>query len=122
MYLGYYYTGWLKKMNTYNIIYGIITVILTTITILCIYVDYIHGRLINKTLIILCILNIIMIISAVFLFVDYTTIKSLVEIKKLAKRKWYQIDFEIRTWIQIIVYIAVVICIGLLIQSIYVRS
>ncbi len=113
-------------MNTYNIIYGIITVILTMITILCIYVDYIHGRLINKTLIILCILNIILIISAVFMFVDYTKIKSLVKIEKWVKCEWYRMGFEnqqeIRTWVQILVFIAVVICIGLLMQSIFMRS
>ncbi len=96
------------------------TIIITSITLLFVYISYIQGKLFNLTLVVLCILDAFLIVSVVILQFENTKIETWVY------KKWDQLGFEnqeeIRTWVQIIVIIAVVICIGLLMQSIYTRS
>ena len=102
-----------KRMSKKSMIAS--TIIITIITLLFVYIDYTQGRLFNTTLIVLCIFDAFLIVSVVILQFENTKIETWVN------NKWDQMGFEnqqeIRTWVQIIVIIAFILCIAICFQS-----
>ena len=96
------------------------TIILTSITLIFMYIDYTQGRLFNLTLIVLCVLDAVLIIGAAIMLFGDTKIETWVN------NKWDQMGFEnqqeIRAWVQIMLFVVFIIVMCLCFNSIYMRS
>ena len=96
------------------------TIVITMITLLFVYIDYMQGRLFNFTLAVLCILDAVLIISVLILQFENTKIETWVN------KKWDQLDFEtqegIRCCVLILVILVMVIAVIISLNSIHMRS
>lgn len=81
-------------MNLNKIILSTVTVILTSVTILCIHASHTHNRPFDMSVVILCLLNTILIVYTILELVDYTKTKSYIKLENWAYIKWDRIGFE----------------------------
>ena len=100
-----------------------VTIIITMITLLFVYIDYPYAeynRVQTYTLLAMCTMNVFLIVSVLILQFENTKIETCVH------RKWDQIGFEnqqeIRTWVQIMLFVTFIVVVCLCFNSIHMRS
>ncbi len=71
-----------------KVLMALITIILTIVTMVLVWVEYIHRIPISLNLVMVCVFDILLIIIVVFMFVDCTKIKLFVKIETWANCKW----------------------------------
>ncbi len=96
----------------------LVTIMITSITLLFVYIDYAYAeynRFQTYTLLSMCIINVFLVVSVVILQFENT------KLEKWVYKKWDQIGYikqeEIRIYVWILVFVAYIILIAIGIQS-----
>lgn len=101
---------------------SILTVIVTAVTAIGVYVEYMEyvpGKIINPTLPIICILDIGLIVCMVLTFLLDN--KYIIKIDNRMHLKWHKLSFETQEYIRfpfkILLFIAIITAIGILLTN-----
>ena len=94
-----------------KVLMAMITIILTIVTMMLVWVEYIHRIPISLNLVMVCVFNILLIFIVVFMFIDYKKIKTFVKIETWTNCKWNGMEFieqeEIRLVFSIMFILAI---------------
>ncbi len=106
-----------------KVLMAMITIILTIVTMMLVWVEYIHSIPISLNLVMVCVFDILLIFIVVFMFVDYKKIKPLVKIETWANCKWNEMELlkqeEIRLVFKVLFLLIMVIIIIILNMKIF---